>query len=282
MLDILKKDLDSINTFDAPLPEFFKSLVGINYFNIPDRMKSIIAISEITTLASQFKRNILLPDDTLVPVNSISFCIAPSGAQKDSSLRLTRRVFNNSYDQINAKRESFAVQKAQSEADAAGEVDFTEESVYKEYYTHPSSIFLKEVTPQGLTQYLNDVHADKLGSGLIVNSEIADEFNTNPNFPDVIKILSEAYDLGIIEASYTKGKEYRNSGVAGVALSSLFIGSHYMIMYNEQLKTKFINSFMSKLGRRGSFAYVPEKIPEQTYDSGLEMIKEGKRLREKS
>ena len=282
MLDILQKELNQCDAFTTPLPSFFKDLVAINYFNIPDRMKAIIAISEITTLASQFKRNVKLPDDTSVPVNSISFCIAPSGAQKDSSLRLTRRVFKSSYDMVDRQRVALSIKTAIAEATQAGDSNPEEEQTYNAYLVPPSALFLKEVTPQGLTQYLNDISTGTLGAGLITNSEIADEFNTNPNFPDIIKLLSEAYDLGIIEASYTKGKEFRNAGVSGVAVSALFIGSHYMIMYNEALKAKFINSFMSKLGRRGSFAYIPEKIEEPTYTSGLEMIKTNKRLRDEA
>lgn len=282
MLDILHAELEELGAFNAPLPDYFQKLLSINYFNIPDRMKAIIAVNEVTALATQFKRNIRLPDGALVPTNSINFCIAASGGQKDSSLRLARRAFTSSYDKLDVIREQHAKQKAIQAAKEAGEDAAEEKAIYEAYYTPPVSTFLKEVTPQGFIQYLNDISQEDLGAGVITNSELADEFNTNPNFADVIKVISESYDLGVVEATYTKGKEFRNSGVSGIAVTAMFIGSHYMIMYNESIKTKFINSFMSKLGRRGSFAYLAEKTERETEASGLELVTKKRELRDKA
>lgn len=282
MKHILLQELKAKGAFTKELPEILNNIVSINYFNIPYRMKALIATSELMSFASQFKRNIILPDNTAVPINSISFCIAASGGHKDSSLRLTRKVFSPAYEIIATEREKYAVKAAIALAKESGESDYTSEQVYKDFYEKPVALFLKEVTPQGLIQYFNDNNKYPIGAGLMVNSEISDEFNTNGNFPDVIKILSEGYDLGIIEASYTKGKEFRNDGVSGVPFSALFIGSHYMLMYTPALKAKVTASLMSKLSRRCSFAYVPDAIEEPTYSSGAELIKVEKETREKA
>ena len=282
MKTILQNELIEAGAFTAQLPPLLDKVIAANSFNIPHRMKALIAMSEVMSFASQFKRNILLPDTTVVPINSINFCIASSGAHKDSSLRMTRKIFSKAYEFLESKRETFAIAEAIQKAKDAGETLATTEEIYKQYYEPPAAIFLKDVTPQGLIQYLNDISTNPIGAGLMVNSEIADEFNTNPNFPDIVKILSEAYDLGIVEASYTKGKEFRNNGVSGVPFSSLFIGSYYMLMYNPQLRNKFISSFMSKLSRRVSFVFAPEKIEEPIYSSGLELIKAEQASRDQS
>ena len=282
MKHILLQELKAKGAFTKELPKILNDIVSINYFNIPYRMKALIATSELMSFASQFKRNVILPDSTAVPINSISFCIAASGGHKDSSLRLTRKVFSPAYELISAEREKYAIKAAVAMAKESGESDYTSEQVYKDFYEKPVALFLKEVTPQGLIQYFNDNNKYPIGAGLMVNSEISDEFNTNGNFPDVIKILSEGYDLGIIEASYTKGKEFRNDGVSGVPFSALFIGSHYMLMYTPALKAKVTASLMSKLSRRCSFAYVPDAIEEPVYTSGAELIKVEKETREKA
>lgn len=279
MKTILHNELLAAGAFTGKLPPLINKVVEANSFNIPYRMKALIAMSEIMAFSSQFKRNIILPDTTHVPINSISFCIAASGGHKDSSLRMTRKIFTPAYELLESKREQFATTTAIKKAQDAGESLATAEDIYKSYYEPPAAIFLKDVTPQGLIQYFNDISTNPIGAGLMVNSEISDEFNTNPNFPDIIKILSEAYDLGIVEASYTKGKEFRNNGVSGVPFSALFIGSYYMLMYNPQLRAKFISSFMSKLSRRCSFTYVPEKIEDPIYTSGLELIQAEQKIR---
>ena len=233
MKNILRTELSSYGAFTTALPTIIEQLINVNGFNIPYRMKALIAMSELISFTSQFKRNIKLPDDAIVPINSISFCIAPSGGNKDSSLRIIRKVFSTAYSLIETARKSYAITSAIEAATAAGEASADSKEVYAPYYIEPVATFLKDVTPQGLIQYMNDIAAEPLGAGVMVNSEIADEFNTNPNFPDIIKVLSEAYDLGILEASYTKGKEYRNNGVSGVPFNALFIGSYYMLMYNQ-------------------------------------------------
>ena len=282
MKTILRTELSAAGAFSGTVPTSIDRLIHVNSFNIPYRMKALIAMSELISFTSQFKRNIHLPDDALVPINSINFCIAPSGGNKDSSLRITRKVFSKAYELLETTRRSHAITKAIDAAIEAGESSADSKEIYSSYLTEPVATFLKDVTPQGLVQYMNDIAIEPLGAGVMVNSEIADEFNTNPNFPDIIKVLSEAYDLGILEASYTKGKEYRNNGVSGVPFNALFIGSYYMLMYNQQLKTKFIASFMSKLSRRCSFTYVPEKIDDPIYSSGSELIAAEQLIRAKS
>lgn len=282
MKTILYNELKAYGAFSSTLPKLIDEIVEANHFSIPYRMKAVIAVSELMSFASQFKRNIVLPDNTSVPINSITFCMAASGAHKDSSLRLTRKIFAPAYNYLEDQRVAFAETAAIQAAKDAGETLYKEKDIYKNYYEEPAAIFLKDVTPQGLVQYFNDIGKNPLGAGLLVNSEISDEFNTNPNFPDVIKILSEAYDLGIVEASYTKGKEFRNNGVSGIPFNALFIGSHYMLMFNPKLKEKLIASFMSKLSRRCSFVFAPDKMEEPVYASGLELVKAERETRDKA
>lgn len=282
MKTILHNELKAYGAFSSTLPKLIDEIVEANHFSIPYRMKAVIAVSELMSFASQFKRNIVLPDNTSVPINSITFCMAASGAHKDSSLRLTRKIFAPAYNYLEDQRVAFAETAAVQAAKDAGETLYKEKDIYKNYYEEPAAIFLKDVTPQGLVQYFNDISKNPLGAGLLVNSEISDEFNTNPNFPDVIKILSEAYDLGIVEASYTKGKEFRNNGVSGIPFNALFIGSHYMLMFNPKLKEKLVASFMSKLSRRCSFVFAPDKIEEPVYASGLELVKAERETRDKA
>lgn len=82
---------------------------------------------------------------------------------------------------------------------------------------------------------------------------------------DNIKILSEVYDLGIKEATYTKATEFRSKEIDGQPVSALFVGSPGHILYDEATRKKFHVAFMSKLARRTWFCYTPERIPEPDF-----------------
>jgi hypothetical protein len=80
MKEILRKELEDNGAFTHNIPPLFEQIIKSNYFNIPVRMKALIALSELISYASQFRKSIKLFDDTLVPVNAISYAVAGSGS----------------------------------------------------------------------------------------------------------------------------------------------------------------------------------------------------------
>ena len=79
MLDLAKQDLDKHNALTPSINTHIQRIVNAIPFNVNSRMKAVIAVSQLTTFASQFRRNIKLWDDTSVPINAISFIITGSG-----------------------------------------------------------------------------------------------------------------------------------------------------------------------------------------------------------
>ena len=80
MLDMLEKEINNRNVFDGNIPEIVKAVAdSIPSQTIPYRMKLAIAVSEIMLYASQFRINIKHWNDSIIPINSIMFCIAKSG-----------------------------------------------------------------------------------------------------------------------------------------------------------------------------------------------------------
>ena len=81
VLEQTKQTLNDLNAFSAELPPIVDLVVkSIPLNNIPDKMKLIIAVSEIVSFASQFRRNIWHWDGFELPVNATSFVVAGSGA----------------------------------------------------------------------------------------------------------------------------------------------------------------------------------------------------------
>ena len=73
MLQQTKADLEALDAFTPTLPPVVNLVVdSLPAANIPLRMKYIIAVSEITTFASQFRRNIWHWDGFELPINSTS------------------------------------------------------------------------------------------------------------------------------------------------------------------------------------------------------------------
>ena len=98
MLDMLEKEINKLNLFEGNMPEIVKAVAdSIPSQTIPQRMKIALAMSEIMLFVSQFRINIQHWNGSIIPINSIMFCIAKSGASKDSSLRAARKCFQIGY-----------------------------------------------------------------------------------------------------------------------------------------------------------------------------------------
>lgn len=192
MLDILEKEINNLNLFEGNIPPIVTAIAdSIPSNTIPYRMKIALAISEIMLFASQFRINIKHWNDSIIPINSIMFCIAKSGASKDSSLKAARKCFSEAYDIINNYRKEAAIHRAQEEAREAGN-DLPDKFIgYKDYYIPPNPLFIAISTPEGFIQHLNDLSKDELGSGYIYSGEVGTELATNPNMTDTIKLIAE-------------------------------------------------------------------------------------------
>ena len=157
MLDMLEKEINSLNLFDGNIPEIVTAIAdSIPSQTIPQRMKVALAISEIMLFTSQFRINIKHWNGSMIPINSIMFCIAKSGASKDSSLKAARKCFADGYAIINDRRQEAAIEKAIEQARDAGK-DIPERFIsYKEFYIPPNPLFVAVSTTEGFLQHLND------------------------------------------------------------------------------------------------------------------------------
>lgn len=283
MLDILEKEINSLNLFEGNIPPIVTAIAdSIPSNTIPYRMKVALAISEIILFTSQFRINIKHWNDSIIPINSIMFCIAKSGASKDSSLKAARKCFTDAYDIINDYRKETAISRAQEQAREAGN-DLPDKFVgYKDFYLPPNPLFIAISTPEGFIQHLNDLSKDDLGSGYIYSGEVGTELSTNPNMTDTIKLIAELYDEGSKEVKVLKARENQSQEVKNLPVSALFIGSQDNILYDDTIKHKFKTEFTSKLARRSFFIFVNKDIEEDTYASIEDMIKSEKEAEDKS
>lgn len=263
ILEQAREELDSLNAFSNELPPILDLVVkAIPINNIPEEMKLIIAISEIVTFSSQFRRNIWHWDGFELPINSTSFVIAGSGAGKDAAVKAARRCFSVAAKMLDDKRLSAAKKLAISAASEAGETPPYEFENYKKFYSAPPPTLIAPTTPQGLIQHLNDIAVLPLGAGSIYAGELGDELATNANMLEIIKVISEVFDTGDKESVYTKGKEFRSKEISAMPLSALFVGSPKYILYDYAVKKKFLIAFESKLARRSFFWYAPKPMPK--------------------
>lgn len=261
MLELTRKYLEDHGAFTGEQsPIIAKIAETIPYKTVPERMKLTIAVSELMTWASQFRRNIHHWDGTSVPVNAISFVVTASGEHKDSSVRAARKCFNPGYKLIQEAIDKQAEQEAKKEANESGEPD------WKAFYKPPAPIFMSPTTGPGLIQHINDIGKYPLGSGLLYAGELGDELAINGDILENIKTLAEVYDVGDKEVKYTKGVESRSLEIKGQPVSAFFVGSPVHILYDEVVKKRFQLAFMSKLARRSWFCFIQETLKESTYD----------------
>ncbi len=274
MLDLTRNKLESYEALTPKLNDITKRVVdAIAYPTVHPSMKATIAISHLMLFASQFRRSVELWDSTIVPINSIAFIICDSGAGKDSSHRAAKRCFTAGYELINKELEVRARRRAIQRADKAGEELPNEPDIFQKYLDPIPPIETSVTTGPGLIKLLNDMDNHELGANSLFSGEFGDELSYNQDMTENIKILSELYDLGMKEVTYTKGQEFRSKEINGQAMSALLIGSPTYILYDEPTKRKFQIAFMSKLARRSWFCYTPDKIPEKDFSDEVDPIK---------
>lgn len=274
MLDMLEKEINSLNLFEGNTPEIVKAIAdSIPSQTIPYRMKIALAVSEIMLYISQFRINIKHWNDSIIPINSIMFCIAKSGASKDSSLRAARKCFDSGYKIINDFRNNSAIERAKEMAREAGNDIPDRFAGYKEFYIAPNPLFVAISTTEGFIQHLNDLSNDKIGAGYIFSGEIGAELANNTNLTENIKVLAELYDEGTKEVKIIKARENQSKEVKNLPVSALFIGSQDNLLYDDTIKKKFKTEFTTKLARRSFFIFVHEDIVTNEYNSISEMIR---------
>ena len=282
MLAQMKAELEQYGALKPGVPQIVQLVSdSMSSTTIPDRMKNIIAVSEVVTFASQFRRNIWHWEGFELPINATAFLVAGSGIGKDSGVSAARRCFAEGYAILDNKRKQLAKEQAIKSASDAGEDVPYEWENYKKYYSEPVPVFIAPNTVQGLIQHLNDMASINLGAGLLYAGELSDELATNVNILEVIKTIAETYDLGNKEVNFTKGKEHRSKAITAMALNSLFVGSQLGLLYDPQTRKKFLHAFGSKLARRSLFCYVPQPVPEKVYSNTKEMLADKKENRDK-
>lgn len=267
MLDLTRQKLEEHEALTPAVNDYIQNIINaIPFPTVPHQMKAVIAVAQLTNFAAQFRRNISLWDgDTEVPVNAISFVISGSGAGKDSSVNAARKCFKSGYERIEDVRYKAVVKEAQKAAKEAEEDFYDDYAVYKKYMKPIPPIDITPSTGPGLIKHVNDISELGLTSGFVYTGEFSDELAQSPDMVENIKILSELYDLGIKNATYTKGAEFRAESIEGQPVSALFVGSPGHILYDEATKKKFNVAFMSKLARRSWFCYTPNKIAEKDF-----------------
>lgn len=266
MLELYQQELEKQGLFNGEIPEIIQALAAsINNYKIPYRMKLTIAVSEFITFFSQFHKHIKLPDGTIVPINSISFCISPSGTGKDSSKDAVRSCFGPAYQAINEVRLKQAKERAIQKADSDGVEDPHIFENYKDYYDHPQSLFSSpDSTIEGLIADFNGLQDEAIGSGSIYTGEIADEMGKG--IADLMQFLSEVYDKGNKEVKKIKGM-HKLKPLENFPVNALLMGSPHGIIYDPSVGRQFIKDFSTKLARRSFFMYAPDKLSKPAFKS---------------
>ena len=267
MLDVTRDRLETYKALTPGVNEHIQNIINaIPFTTVPTQMKAVIALSQLVSFASQFRRNILLwDDDTEVPVNSISFVIAGSGGNKDSSVDKARKCFRTGYEMLEKERYNRVVADAIKAAEDAEEECPTEFSVYRDYMKDIPPLDISPSTGPGLVKHVNELAKLPIGAGIMYSGEFSDELAHNGEMSEIIKVLSELFDLGVKAAVYTKGADSRVSAVRGQPMSALLVGSPGHLLYDMAVRKKFEVAFMSKLARRANFCYVPQMLPEPDF-----------------
>jgi len=261
----------------GPYPGIVENGINTISGDVPFKLKLAITLSELITFSSHLRKPINLYDGTLVPCNAIVFALSGSGTSKDKSMNTLRRAMSDAYQQLDDNRAVYARDKAIKKALLEGE----KEGDWQKYYIEPKALKAGLGTVEGLVQHFSDLSNDPMGAGAIRSSEIGSELQTNGSIIEIIKVVSEAYDLGEIPAKIVKSAENQTGEVKNLPVNALFFGSQGGILYDNAIKNKFRLVFNTQLARRSIFAFTPEKLKRLQITSvdEIHVLREAERKR---
>ena len=281
-LELLEEELKKRGVFNTPLPKFINELADSIPNKLDPKMKLTIAVSEIILFASQFRRNIKHWNNSLIPINAITFCISGSGTGKDSSINAMRKNFLGGYEVINHLRVEKAKDTAKSIARSKGLAMPDSPDVYEKFYDKPMPLFVAPSTNEGFIQYLNELDRSGIGAGFILSGEFGAELLTSSTIIANIQLLAELYDEGKKEVKVLKDKDRQSEEIKNLPVSALFMGSPENILFDETVKKKFKTEFTTKLARRSFFNFNFFEVEEPTYSNINELLKEEMKIEDKA
>jgi len=169
MLEQTKKLLKEQGAFSGSQNEYLQRVVdAISFPTINIRMKSVVAVAQLTSFASQFRRNLQLWDDiTEVPINAISLIICGSGSGKDSSVKAARKCFDTGYEAVEEVTQAITIQNAINMAKEEGLPNPSDEAIYRQYLAPIPPVDIMPTTGPGLIQHINDIGALGIGAGTL-------------------------------------------------------------------------------------------------------------------
>ena len=281
-LELLEEELKKRGVFNTPLPKFINELADSIPNKLDPKMKLTIAVSEIILFASQFRRNIKHWNNSLIPINAITFCISGSGTGKDSSINAMRKNFLGGYEVINHLRVEKAKETAKSIARSKGLAMPDSPDVYEKFYDKPMPLFVAPSTNEGFIQYLNELDRSGIGAGFILSGEFGAELLTSSTIIANLQLLAELYDEGKKEVKVLKDKDRQSEEIKNLPVSALFMGSPENILFDETVKKKFKTEFTTKLARRSFFNFNFFEVEEPTYSNINELLKEEMRIEDRA
>ena len=251
----------------GPFPDIVQKGINTIAGEIPFKLKLAITLAELITFSSHLRKPIKLYDGTLVPTNAIVFALAGSGMSKDKSLNTIRKSLDMGYMQIKDERREYAKVKAENKAKLEGKGKHE----WKMFYVEPKPLQAGLGTVEGLLHHFADIGQNPLGSGSITTSEIGSELQTNGAMTDIIKIISQAYDLGNVAPKIVKSSENQTQAIKGLPVNALFFGSQEALLFNNEIKSKFKLVFNTQLARRSIFTFTPE-VPTRLEISSIDEL----------
>ena len=264
-LQLLTKGLEDEKAFDSSGNETAKQMAELLGDTVPFPMSLAIANYTMSTFVGHFHYKIELAPDNLIPMNTIIFVLAKSGAKKTSSMLKLEKAIKQGYDVINRYR----LQK---------EAIWAEENQCEPRGIHPLANAL--ATEAGMVKRLNDFKKEGVGCPALYVDEISTELASNPDMIPNIKLVAQLFDVGDMKSKPLKDSKMQSDEVHGMGMSALFIGSEHGILEDATVLQRFTTEFISKLSRRSYFIY-PKFIEEEEEVTTLEaLLKKGKETKE--
>ncbi len=272
--------LDTSEKFETHrLPQHIQDILEIVVAKTPS-FSNIAALATVNYSISHILGQTRAEIDDLVyshdriGINTYTVVISGSGSGKSSSTNHTLKLFKPAIELIEAKRReseikraiAIALKEAQKE-----EARITEDQITPDQYEQYMKPLLRTVvkgdsTRGGISTLLAKLQAEEFSSLSVIYDEFGMSLKSGGTVPEVMQLLTEAFDLGMSEAPEFKGEDVKEVAVEGMYTNVLAHSSPKIIFSNPTVSDQLSLLYSTSLARRTILIFPdPDETVENNY-----------------
>jgi len=196
-----------------------------------------------------------------VPTNNYFIILSSSGSGKSKSVKTLNKAYQPAKELVDSKRKEAMERKAKAQALAALQeehpdytVDNVTDAMAAPYMEElPRTTISADSTRGGSATLLARIQKEELSAVALIIDELGMSLESGTTINEMMKLLTELFDVGTAEAPEYKGAESKEQSLSDIYINMLAHSSPTIVYSNKVVKDKLTSLFKTAFARRTFF-----------------------------